>query len=242
MAKASAVGLTKTRLVPPLSYEEAADLNTAFLRDITQNIAAAGRQTSIVGYLAFGPRGSAAFFQGCIDPAIGLFEAWLPNFGDCLHLAVSELLDRQHRGAIVLNSDSPTLPTALLVEAAEVLARPDVQVVLGPAVDGGYYLLGVKEAYRRLFDDIAWSTGRVAAQTIDRARELSLHVHLLAAWYDVDDADALGTLHAELTGRRAFNAAMEPYHSAHTAELMSSLVRTGLADRLGAPALTGAAL
>jgi glycosyltransferase A (GT-A) superfamily protein (DUF2064 family) len=159
-----------------------------------------------------------------------------------LHLAVSELLDRQHRGAIVLNSDSPTLPTALLVEAAEVLARPDVQVVLGPAVDGGYYLLGVKEAYRRLFDDIAWSTGRVAAQTIDRARELSLHVHLLAAWYDVDDADALGTLHAELTGRRAFNAAMEPYHSAHTAELMSSLVRTGLADRLGAPALTGAAL
>jgi len=243
MAKASAAGRTKTRLVPPLNYEEAASLNTAFLKDIAQNMRAAARETSIAGYLAFGPPGSTAFFQDCIDPDIALFEAWLPNFGDCLQLALRELLNRQHRGAIVLNSDSPTLPTALLVEAAEALAQPGDHAVLGPAIDGGYYLLGVKQAHPRLFEDIAWSTSRVAAQTIDRAREISLHLHVLAPWYDVDDADTLSMLHGELAGARACNPALEPYRAAYTAELMNSLVRRpGLADWLGTPALAGAAI
>ena len=70
--------------------------------------------------------------------------------------------------------------------------------MLGPAIDGGYYLLGVKQVHPRLFEDIAWSTSRLAAQTIDRAREISLHVHVLAPRYDVDDADTLSMLHGEL--------------------------------------------
>ena len=242
MAKASAAGRTKTRLVPPLNYEEAAALNTAFLRDIAQNIRAAAREISIAGYLAFGPPGTTAFFQAAIDPDIALFEAWLPNFGDCLQLAVRELLERRHRGAIVLNSDSPTLPTALLVEAAQLLAQPGDHAVLGPAVDGGYYLLGVKQAHSRLFEDIAWSTSRVAEQTIDRARELGLDVHVLAPWYDVDDADALSVLHGELAGG-SFNPALQPYHAAHTAELMNTLIqKLRLADWLRMPAPEGVAM
>jgi hypothetical protein len=242
MAKASSPGRTKTRLVPPLSYQQAAALNTAFLRDVAQNILAAARRSSIAGYMAFGPPGGEQFFKSSIDPDIDLFEAWLPNFGDCLQLAVRELLARGHQGGIVLNSDSPTLPTALLIEAADILAQPGDRVVLGPAVDGGYYLLGIKYAHPRLFADIAWSTSRVAAQTMDRARELGLHVHVLARWYDVDDADALSVLHAELTGRRPFDAAIEHYHAPHTAELMRTLFQdVALPDPLGAPALEGAA-
>ena len=104
--------------------------------------------------------------------------------------------------------------------------------MLGPAIDGGYYLLGVKQVHPRLFEDIAWSTSRLAAQTIDRAREISLHVHVLAPRYDVDDADTLSMLHGELA-----------YHAAYTEELMNSLVRRpGLADWLGTPALAGAAI
>ncbi len=240
MAKASAPGRTKTRLVPPLNHDQAAALNTAFLGDVMENIRAAARETSIAGYVAFGPAGSTAFFQERVGPDIDLFEACLPDFGQCLQLALRKLLDREHRAAIVLNSDSPTLPTALLVEAAEVLARPDDQLVLGPATDGGYYLLGAKQLNARLFEDIAWSTSRVAAQTIDRARELSLHVHLLAPWYDVDDADALRMLHDELTGARAFNPALTPYHAPHTAELMDALVRK--LDLPAAPTLARAAV
>ena len=90
---------------------------------------------------------------------------------------------------MVLNSDSPTLPTAFLVETAEMLARPGERAVLGPSSDGGYYLLGLKTAHRRLFDDIAWSTERVAEQTLERAREIGLDVHMLPVWYDVDDIE-----------------------------------------------------
>ncbi len=100
----------------------------------------------------------------------------------------------------MLNSDSPTLPTALLIETAEVLARPGDRAVLGPSSDGGYYLLGLKAAHRRMFEDIAWSTERVAAQTLERAREIGLEVHSLPVWYDVDDVDGLRRLNAELGG------------------------------------------
>ena len=99
---------------------------------------------------------------------------------------------------MVLNSDSPTLPTALLNETAELLARPGDRAVLGPSSDGGYYLLGLKTAHRRMFEDIAWSTERVGRQTRERAREIDLDLHLLPVWYDVDDIESLRRLHAEL--------------------------------------------
>jgi rSAM/selenodomain-associated transferase 1 len=207
MAKASAPGRAKTRLVPPLTYDQAADLNTAFLQDVADNLVlanlvAAGRganaRAAIVGYAAYGPPGSGDFFRRILPQSIGLIEAWLPNFGDCLFHTVREILARGHDSAVVLNADSPTLPTALLVETAEVLARPGDRAVLGPSSDGGYYLLGLKFAHRRMFEDIAWSTERVAEQSLARAREIGLDVHMLPAWYDVDNIDGLRRLQAEL--------------------------------------------
>jgi rSAM/selenodomain-associated transferase 1 len=243
MAKASVAGRTKTRLVPPLDYQEAAAFNTAFLRDIAENLLAAARRVSITGYMAYGPPGSDTFFQDGFHPDIGRFEAWLPAFGDCLHLAVQEVLKRGHASAVVLNSDSPTLPTSLLVEAAEFLAQPGDRAVLGPANDGGYYLLGLKHAHRRMFEAIEWSTERVAAQTLERARELRLTLHVLAPWYDVDDRASLRILHGELDTGHAFNEALESHGASHTAKLMRSLLRTtDLAARIGAmQALEGVA-
>jgi uncharacterized protein len=244
MAKASAAGRTKTRLVPPLNHQEAAAFNTAFLKDVAENLSAAGRQTSIAGYMAFGPPGSEAFFRNSLPSDIGLIEVWLPSFGDCLFRATQEVLKCGHGGAVVLNSDSPTLPTSLLVETANLLAQPGDRAVLGPASDGGYYLLGLKQAHRRIFDDIEWSTSRVADQTLARAREIGLPVHVLAPWYDVDDIEALRILHAELNAGRSFDNALKPHRAFHTAELLTSLLqRTDLAKRLGVlPALAGAAL
>jgi rSAM/selenodomain-associated transferase 1 len=242
MAKASAPGRTKTRLVPPLTYQDAASLNTVFLQDISENILAAAKRTPIAGYMAFGPSGAGGFFRDTLPSQIGQFEAWLPNFGDCLHLAVCELLNRGHCGAIVLNSDSPTLPTALLVEAAELLMRPGERAVLGPANDGGYYLLGLKRAHRRMFDDIEWSTSRVADQTRARAREIGLELHVLRQWYDVDDIGALNVLCQELACGSSFDPALKPYRAVHTAELMSSLLQTISLERgAGTPARDGAA-
>jgi glycosyltransferase A (GT-A) superfamily protein (DUF2064 family) len=244
MAKASLARRTKTRLVPPLSYREAAAFNTAFLKDVAENVLAASRQTSIAGYMAFGPPGSEHFFHDCLPPDIGLFEAWLPSFGDCLFTAMQRLLEKKgHASAVVLNSDSPTLPTSLLVETANLLAQPGDRAVLGPSTDGGYYLLGLKCAHWRMFDRIAWSTSHVLQQTLERAREIELPVHTLAPWYDVDDLSALRTLHAELNDARRFDPALAPHRASHTAHLLKSLLRqTDLEERLGIlPALEGVA-
>ena len=77
-------------------------------------------------------------------------------------------------------------------------------MVLGPSTDGGYYLIGLKGPHRRLFEDVDWSTERVATQTLARAKELCLPVHHLPSWYDVDDADALRMLVTELFERKPF--------------------------------------
>jgi uncharacterized protein len=229
MAKASAPGRAKTRLVPPLTFDEAADLNTAFLQDVADNVLLAARHAAphggIAGYAAYGPPGSEDFFRRTLPAAIDLLGAWLPNFGDCLFHTIREILARGHSSAVVLNSDSPTLPTALLIETAAVLAQPGDRAVLGPSSDGGYYLLGLKTAHRRMFEDIAWSTERVAEQTLVRAREIGLEVHLLPVWYDVDDVDGLHRLYGELCGgdSRPRAAAQPPHYAAQTAKLISKL-------------------
>jgi rSAM/selenodomain-associated transferase 1 len=243
MAKASVPGRAKTRLVPPLTYDQAADLNTAFLQDVADNLMLARRgangRAAIVGYAAYGPPGSADFFRRILPQSIGLIEAWLPNFGDCLFHTIREILGRGHDGAVVLNADSPTLPTAFLVETAEVLARPGDRAVLGPSTDGGYYLLGLKFAHRRMFEDIAWSTERVAEQSLARAREIGLDVHMLPAWYDVDDIDGLRRLQAELRNGDAKappQNLVAPHRAVHATKLMIELARVRDLGRLGARA------
>jgi len=225
MAKASVPGRTKTRLVPPLTHDQAAALNTAFLQDVTSNMLLAGKYASVAAYAAFGPPGSEEFFERILPPAVGLIPAWLPNFGDCLLHTIEQILERGHTSAVVLNADSPSLPTTLLVETAQVLAQPGERAVLGPSSDGGYYLLGLKTAHRRLFEDISWSTEHVAAQTIERAREIKLDVHMLPAWYDVDEVADLCRLNAEiLRFRRARRVGQhDPYHPGQTAALMKRL-------------------
>jgi len=233
MAKASIPGRTKTRLVPPLSFEEAAAFNTAFLQDVAANILAAASRASISGYMAFGPPDAIAFFKHILPSGIGLVESWLPDFDDCLFSAITHLFALGHEAAVVLNSDSPTLPTSLLVETADILARPGDRAVIGPSSDGGYYLLGLKAAHRRLFDDIDWSTERVAGQTMERAREIGLPVRVLPAWYDVDELEALKLLDSELCEGRAFATHLQSHRAPRTAALMRALLReTDLAMRL----------
>jgi uncharacterized protein len=226
MAKASAPGRTKTRLVPPLSPEQAAAVNTAFLQDMAANLIAAANQAAIVGYAAFAPASSEDFFRRILPSNIGLIDACLSNLGECLLHTIEEIFARGHTAAVVLNSDSPTLPTELLVETAKTLAFPGERAVLGPSDDGGYYLLGLKTAHRCLFEDISWSTERVAAQTLERAREVGLCMHMLPAWYDVDDLDDLRRLHRELNATSAPElklALQTSYYPAATAALLRTV-------------------
>jgi glycosyltransferase A (GT-A) superfamily protein (DUF2064 family) len=166
MAKAPQPGRVKTRLVPPLTQETAVAMSMSFLRDITDNIQLAAQQERISGYVAFAPAGSETMFDGMLALRTGLvladgsedFPPRVHGFGCCLLHAARALFARGHDSVCLLNSDSPTLPTELLCRMAAALAEDGDRVVLGPADDGGYYLIGMKAPHAALFEDIAWST------------------------------------------------------------------------------------
>jgi uncharacterized protein len=234
MAKASIPGRAKTRLMPLLGQEEAANLNTSFLRDTADSLVSASSLANIEGFMAFAPAGSAGFFRDILPERIGLLETVEPSFGECLFHAAKSLLEAGHETMCLLNSDSPTLPIAYLLSAATALSAPGDRVVLGPSPDGGYYLLGLKRPHRRLFEDIDWSTEKVAYQTRSRARELNLPVYELPSWYDVDDAAALRMLVGELFEERCFRAwGSKPTPATWTRRELSRLLHsTYLATKL----------
>jgi hypothetical protein len=202
MAKAPRAGSCKTRLVPMLSPEHAAAMSAAFLGDITENLMLAAQSAPIAPYVAYAPADARPAFDGLIAPGTNLLLAdgsatappGVAGFGKCLLHAIGALLGRGHRAACVLNSDSPNLPTRVLVQAAEMLLHSEDRVVIGPAEDGGYYFLGMRRAHAALFSDIDWSTSRVAAQTRERAAPLGVPVIELEPWYDVDDPASLRRL------------------------------------------------
>ena len=223
MAKAPRPGHSKTRLVPPLDHAGAAALSAAFLRDVTENIARAARDAPIAGCVAYAPVGDEALFHRHVisgtnfllaDGSSPMPERVRGLGRSLLHALQAALAD--HGSACLLNSDSPTLPTVLLCRAADALAAPGDRVVLGPAEDGGYYLIGAKAAHTHLFEDIDWSTERVAAQTRERARSLGLEVVELPPWYDVDDLASLSRLLSELD--RPPSEGLAPYPAPATAE------------------------
>jgi len=120
--------------------------------------------------------------------------------------AVIDLLQLGFDSVCLINSDSPTVPDHAFAQAVAFLSRPEDCVVLGSSDDGGYYLIGLKKSHRRMFEQIDWSTERVLEQTIAAAREIDLPVHLLPAWYDVDDSATLSRLCQQLFGSNGTGA------------------------------------
>ena len=102
---------------------------------------------------------------------------------------------------ILIGSDSPTLPKRFINDAFDSLSRCDV--VLGPASDGGYYLIGQSGRSRSLFDNVEWSTPAVLSQSISRIHAASATLELLPPWYDVDDLNSVQMLKGHLEGLAA---------------------------------------
>jgi rSAM/selenodomain-associated transferase 1 len=239
MAKAPQPGRSKTRLIPPLLPEQAAALSAAFLRDVTENIALVSRDLPIHGFAAYAPRGLEARFDGHLADHTGLILAdgsadmppGVQGFGRCLLHAIRTLLAQNYGAACVLNSDSPNLPTGLLARAAYLLALPGDRAVLGPAEDGGYYLLGLKAAHAHLFEDIAWSTDTVARDTVLRAEAIGLPVVTLPTWYDVDDAASLARLAEDFLEPLSARDRLSPYAAPATRACLAGFGGLDIAAR-----------
>src|ERR1051325_2921012 len=220
MAKAPLVGEVKTRLVPPLTAPQAAALSTCFLRDMAANIECITKASGLVVYT---PAGSESAFAGVVPESFELLVQRGPSLGDRLYNATDDLLRQGYGAVCLINSDSPTLPQSILIRAIELLAIDGDRVVLGPAEDGGYYLIGLKHAHRNLFNGIAWSTSDVLADTRQRAAEINLPVELLPPWYDVDDAETLNQLCEELFFTSSLN---EAYPAPHTRAFLQAIIKS----------------
>src|SRR5215468_11106173 len=133
MAKASLAGAVKTRLVPPLTYAEAAELNTCFLEDVAANIIIAAKQLPIQGFAAYHPLGTEPFFDELLPDGFKLLPPREPTIGRSLFHAARDLLAAGYSSVCLVNADSPTLPTEILVGAVRRLREPGDRVVLGPA-------------------------------------------------------------------------------------------------------------
>lgn len=195
MAKAPIPGRVKTRLVPPLSNSEAADLYRCLLLD---KILQVGQLHGVDLYVAYTPAAAGTLMREVVPRAITLVRQIGADLGDRLYRLSASLLERGHLGVVLLDSDTPTLPTLYLVEAIARLQEEATDLVLGPAEDGGYYLIGLKRPCPALFAGIPWSSSTVLAETIRRASASRLVVATLPIWYDVDTPEDLDRLREEL--------------------------------------------
>ena len=190
------MGEVKTRLVPPLTPERARDLYVAFMGDLFERLPQAKVAPTI-------------FYSGDrVDEFTPLLPRPWPaiaqrgsDLGERMTAAFDQLLAEPGSRAVIIGSDSPDLPLTHLRHAFQKLKHRDV--VLGPATDGGYYLIGLRAPMPRLFEGIAWGEASVFADTVERIKRGGLTLSMLPVWYDVDDGESLELLRSLCVARRA---------------------------------------
>ncbi len=200
MCKTPATGASKTRLSPPLLPVECAVLSSCFIRDLASTIAQLAADGGVSPYAVYTPVGSETELARLLPDQFRLAAQCEGDLGVRLSCAIADLLGAGHEGAILVNSDSPTLPREILQQAVDAV-RSGGNVTLSPALDGGYTLIGLSSVHARLFEEIPWSTAAVYRLTLERAREIGLPVQNVPGWYDVDDASSLQMLENELRGK-----------------------------------------
>ncbi len=194
VAKAPRVGQVKTRLCPPLSYQQAAALYTGFLLDtIELALTVADCHVKVVCPSAQ----DALELKQFLPPVVGYIVQQTPGLSAALNEAVEESLKAGYQKVFCISSDNPTLPTQYL-EAA-LTALDDNHLVFGPTEDGGYYLVGTKAPCPYLFEGMIWSTETVLAESLERAWRENMRLQLLPSWYDLDTAHELSRLIRELS-------------------------------------------
>ena len=233
MAKAPREGKVKTRLAPALGFDGAAAMNICFLRDTALNIqGVADREWTdgrVAGLVCYTPVGDEEAFDGLLPEGFALIPQRGDSFGERLLLAAQDILACGFGAVCLIDSDSPTLPTFALELAVEALLAAGDRVVLGGSHDGGYYLIGLKAAHAEPFENITWSTGSVLEETRAQVRGAGLELVELPLWYDVDDADTLRVLEAELLrGERPAFATVDGFDAKASREFLRE--RAAVAD------------
>ena len=246
--KAPRPGTVKTRLTPRVSTGEAAELYRAFILD---TLHLAQRVSGASLFVAWTPDDGLAELQSALcgpggpggpgGPDVDWFVQRGGHLGERLSNAFAVFLEEAWDKTVVLGGDSPLLPPAFVEEAFDALDRHDV--VLGPAADGGYYLIGLcgpggpggpgglcgpgREGraaghYASLFESIHWGTDRVLRQTRTAIRACGLSCHELPAWHDVDRPGDLDRIAHEI---RSLRAGGDRVTGRHTESALNAVTR-----------------
>jgi rSAM/selenodomain-associated transferase 1 len=195
-AKAPIPGQVKTRLCPPLTDDEAASLHGSFVLDALERsgqaaIRGAAKQApQFDRFLACSPSSDHVFFKIMEERhGVRLIDQIGDDLGARMEHATAAMFHLGYRRVIIIGTDLPALPDSVYKDAFGILAQHDL--VLGPSVDGGYYLIGLSRTAPELFRDVLWSTPQVLALTQKKAHELGLTIALLGQQRDVDTIDDL---------------------------------------------------
>ncbi len=200
-AKAPIPGQVKTRLCPPLTPDEAATLHGSFVLDTLERskIAVAKLKSPIDRYLACAPSTTHVFFKIMEERhGVNVIDQIGDDLGERMNQAFEVIFSHEYHRALIIGTDVPTLPLDHFQHALVLLENHDL--VLGPAVDGGYYLIGLKRMAPELFTGIPWSTDHVLKLTQEKAASLELKTALVPSWRDVDTiADLEALIEANVT-------------------------------------------
>ena len=228
-AKAPIPGEVKTRLCPPLTPDEAATLHGSFVLDMLERtkLAVATLQLPFHRYLACAPSSDLVFFKIMEErQGVRLLDQVGEDLGQRMHRTSVDLFAKGYKQVIIVGTDVPTLPLSVYQEAFAMLDSSDV--VLGPALDGGYYLIGLKQPAEQLFTGVPWSTDQVLAVTQQQAKTVGLSVGLTTEWRDMD---TIADLRALITECREDN--MKPkqdrtfsMRTAGTLQLLATRLKT----------------
>jgi rSAM/selenodomain-associated transferase 1 len=194
-AKAPIPGKVKTRLCPPLTPDEAATLHGSFVLDTLERTKAAVTRLKLPldRYLACAPSSTHVFFKIMEERhGVKLIDQVGDDLGARMNQALNTIFARGYKHALIVGTDVPTLPLDQYKQALTLLGTNDL--VLGPALDGGYYLIGLKRTIPELFDGIPWSTDQVLILTQKKAATLGLKTAMIPPWRDVDTLDDLQAL------------------------------------------------
>jgi uncharacterized protein len=194
MIKAPRAGLVKTRLTPILSQADAAALAVCFAQDA---VSCASRVASEL-IIAYAPADGRDMLEASLPSGLQWLEQRGEDLGERLEAVAAHAFEMGFGPLVFIGADSPTLPSYFIAAAIHSLTVAGSDIALGPTEDGGFYLVGLRQTARGIFQNVAWSTSEARAHVARNAALRGLRLHELPLWYDVDTPSDLQRLRAEL--------------------------------------------
>jgi rSAM/selenodomain-associated transferase 1 len=216
MAKEPQPNMVKTRLIPDFSPVIASKIYHGFLMDRIDQVS---EIPEVDYYIAYTPNSAENYFNNFASRNFVLIPQKGIDLGERLSNISSELFNKGYEKIVIMDSDSPNLPTQLIISS--LIHLNEVDIVLGPCEDGGYYLVGLGRHVPEIFMDIPWSTPSVTETTMRKAESAGRSISLLKKWYDVDTKKDLIRLKNDLD--RYFQGPQGMYFCKYTHNIISEI-------------------